>query len=97
MNNQTVKQALSKIIDPDMKIDIVNLGLIYDINLNDDTCTITMTMPTRSCQYGESIVSKTKKTVENLDGITNCIIDLVWDPIWTKERMSKLARLSLGM
>lgn len=97
MSTNEIKQVLSTIIDPDMEIDIVNLGLIYNIELNDTICKITMTMPTRSCQYGESIVDKIKKAIENLDGITQCNINLVWTPAWTKEKMTKLARLSLGM
>ncbi|MFC6324086.1 metal-sulfur cluster assembly factor [Companilactobacillus baiquanensis] len=94
---EKINQTLSTIIDPDMQIDIVNLGLIYNIEVTKTTCMITMTMPTRSCQYGESIVSKIKKAIEDLDGITTCNINLVWDPIWTKDKMSKLARLSLGV
>lgn len=97
MTTEEIKRALSKIIDPDMGIDIVNLGLIYNIEIVETDCTIEMTMPTRSCQYGESIVSKIKNTIENIDGIAHCHINLVWEPVWTKDRMTKLARLSLGM
>lgn len=97
MTIEEIKHTLSKIIDPDMGIDIVNLGLIYNIEISGTDCTVEMTMPTRSCQYGESIVSKTKKAIENIDGITNCYIKLVWEPVWTKDKMTKLARLSLGM
>ncbi|MQS51853.1 metal-sulfur cluster assembly factor [Companilactobacillus mishanensis] len=96
-NISLVKKQLSTVIDPDMEIDIVNLGLIYDVELNGTTCDVTMTMPTRSCRYGESIVQTVIKSVEALDFIDKCNLKMVWEPVWTKDRMTKIARLSLGV
>jgi len=92
-----IKNHLSEIIDPDMELDIINLGLIYDIELNQDICNIKMTMPTRSCQFGESITQNVIKAVEKIDFVSKCNLEMVWTPVWTKERMSKIARMTLGV
>ncbi|WP_125565238.1 metal-sulfur cluster assembly factor [Companilactobacillus insicii] len=61
---KTIRKHLFDVIDPDMKIDIINLGLIYNVELNDGICNIEMTMPTRSCQFGESMTQNVINTVE---------------------------------
>lgn len=95
--SEIIKEHLSQVIDPDMDVDIINLGLIYKIELDNDICNIEMTMPTRSCQFGESMTQNVIRTVENIDFISKCNLNMVWDPVWTKERMSKLARMTLGV
>lgn len=92
-----IKEHLSRVIDPDMDIDIINLGLIYNIEMNGDICDIEMTMPTRSCQFGESMAQNVIKTVEKIDFVSKCNLKIVWNPVWTKDRMSKLARMTLGV
>lgn len=92
-----IKNQLSTVIDPDMNIDIINLGLIYNINIHNNICNIDMTMPTRSCQFGESMTQNVINTVEKIDFVDKCNLTMVWSPVWTKERMSKLARMTLGV
>ncbi|WP_125590124.1 metal-sulfur cluster assembly factor [Companilactobacillus jidongensis] len=67
-----IRKQLSAVIDPDMEIDIINLGLIYSIELTNKICNIEMTMPTRSCQFGESMTQNVIKIVEDIGFVTKC-------------------------
>ncbi len=89
-------EKLSKVMDPELHIDIVSLGLIYKVKANDKKITVTMTLTTPGCPLAPVIDKLIKKALAPLKA-SEVVLDLVWEPAWTKERMSEEAKLQLGM
>lgn len=91
-----VYENLSKIVDPEVGFDIVSLGLIYDVKIDNDKAIITMTLSTRSCPLHELILGWVKEAALGVDGINECEIDLVWEPAWNIEMANEHVRKALG-
>lgn len=93
-----VMDALEKVIDPELGIDIVNLGLIYGVEIEKEKrAVITMTLTTMGCPLSDMLNDSIKKAAESVDGIKECEIQLVWYPIWDISKMSRYARVALGI
>ncbi|KRN98112.1 metal-sulfur cluster assembly factor [Companilactobacillus kimchiensis] len=93
-----VMAALETVIDPELAIDIVNLGLIYEVEVeNGDRAIITMTLTTMGCPLSDMLNDAIKKAAESVEGIKECEIQLVWYPMWDISKMSRYARVSLGI
>lgn len=93
-----VMGALEKVIDPELGIDLVNLGLIYDVDVDDDGhCTITMTLTTMGCPLGDFLNDAITEAATSVDGVNDCKINLVWEPVWGIDRMSRFAKIALGL
>lgn len=92
-----VLDALEEVIDPELGIDLVNLGLIYGIDVEDDNCTVTMTLTTMGCPLSEMINDDIHRVVTEVDGVNTCEINLVWYPIWSIDKMSRFAKIALGI
>lgn len=88
--------ALRGVIDPEIGLDIVELGLVYDVEVRGANVFVRMTMTTPACPMGESIVADADLQLRAVDGVDDVAVDLVWDPPWTPERMSPAAREMLG-
>lgn len=98
----TKEEILAKIApveDPEMRVGIVDLGLIYDVDFPDDrTANISMTLTTPGCPYGPQLIDAVKNAVMNLDGIEKVNVELVWEPPWNPAEMaSEYARDVLGI
>ncbi|WP_125766408.1 metal-sulfur cluster assembly factor [Lapidilactobacillus wuchangensis] len=90
--------ALEAVIDPELGIDIVNLGLIYEVELDEDgLCTIKMTLTTMGCPLTDYLSDQINQAVMQIPEVKDVEIDLVWYPQWTPELMSRYARISLGI
>ncbi|MFC6315011.1 metal-sulfur cluster assembly factor [Lapidilactobacillus achengensis] len=90
--------ALETVIDPELGIDIVNLGLVYEVELDDDgLCSIKMTLTTMGCPLTDYLSEAIDTAVMKLPEVNDVAIDLVWYPQWTPEMMSRYARISLGI
>lgn len=93
-----VMDALEEVIDPELGIDLVNLGLIYDVTVDDQgQCTVTMTLTTMGCPLGDFLNEAITNAVTSVDGIEKCDINLVWEPVWDISRMSRFAKVALGI
>jgi metal-sulfur cluster biosynthetic enzyme len=94
-----IVEALKPVQDPEIRIGVVDLGLIYDVVVNDQgEATVKMTLTTPACPYGEMLVTDVHRAVENLDGISKVEVVLVWDPPWDPQEMcSDLAKDQLGI
>lgn len=92
-----IMEALENVIDPELGIDIVNLGLIYGIEVEGSNCTVTMTLTTMGCPLSDMINNDIHQAVESVDGIDSCDINLVWYPIWDMTKMSRFAKIALGI
>ncbi|WP_294605529.1 metal-sulfur cluster assembly factor [uncultured Lactobacillus sp.] len=93
-----VYSALTGVIDPELQVDLISLGLIYDIKVDEknQTCTITMTLTTMGCPITEMLQNMIKESVLSI-GLRKCDINIVWNPQWSPKMMSREARLILGI
>ena len=89
---------VKKIYDPEIPVNIYELGLIYDILVQNDNCVkIKMTLTTPNCPVAESLPKEVKDTVMKVKDVKKVDLDLVWDPPWTKDMMSDAAKLELNL
>jgi FeS assembly SUF system protein len=94
----SVVEVLKSIYDPEIPVDIYELGLIYGVDISDDgDATITMTLTTPHCPVAESLPQEVELRAMSVPGIRDAVVDLVWDPPWDPSKMSDEARLELGM
>ena len=92
----SVVEVLKSIYDPEIPVDIYELGLIYDVDISEDG-DATMTLTTPHCPVAESLPNEVELRVLSVPGIRDAIVNLVWDPPWDPSKMSDEARLELGM
>lgn len=90
--------ALENVIDPELGIDIVNLGLVYDVDLDDaGMATVTMTLTSMGCPLGPVIVDQVKTALADLPEVKDTEVNIVWQPAWSKDNMSRYAKMALGV
>jgi FeS assembly SUF system protein len=90
--------ALKKVYDPEIPVDIWELGLIYDVFVTaDGVAAIKMTLTAPACPAAQILPGQVGAAAKTVDGITDAKVDVVWEPGWTKDRMSDVAKLQLGM
>ncbi|HEY9582166.1 MAG TPA: metal-sulfur cluster assembly factor [Savagea sp.] len=90
--------ALENVIDPELGIDIVNLGLVYDVALDEaGVATVTMTLTSMGCPMGPQIVGNIKQELLELPEVKEVEVDVVWSPPWSKDMMSRYAKMALGV
>lgn len=96
---EAVIAALKTVFDPEIPVNIYDLGLIYDVLINEETwhVDIKMTLTSPGCPVAQTFPGTVEQTVIQVEGVSDCTVELVWDPPWTQERMSEAARLELGM
>ena len=93
-----VLDALRTCFDPEIPVNIYELGLIYNINVEQGgAVTITMTLTSPHCPAAQSIPAEIEQKVKAISGVNDVKIDVVWDPPWDPSKMSEAARLQLGM
>ncbi len=88
---------IKKIYDPEVPVNIYDLGLIYDIQIVEKKAKIKMTLTTPNCPVAESLPKEVKDGVMQVEGIDNVDLELVWDPPWSKDMMSDAAKLELNL
>ncbi len=93
----TLIDTLKEVIDPELMINIVDLGLVYSVNQQDSKVNVEMTLTSPACPAGPQIIQQAKMALENLDDVDEAEITLVMTPPWTPERMTDEARDHLGM
>ena len=93
-----IVQALSKVFDPEIPVNIYELGLIYDVIVTaSGQVGVRMTLTAPACPAAQFLPSEVKRQVSSLPGVSDVVVDVVWDPPWDRDRMSDVARLQLGM
>ena len=88
---------IKKIYDPELPVNIYELGLIYEIKVDGKKAEIIMTLTTPNCPVAESLPKEVKEGAMQVDGIDDVDLQLVWDPPWTKDMMSEAAKLELNL
>ena len=100
-SEQLVWDQLKTCYDPEIPVDIVELGLIYDLSMENGKTgkkvSIKMTLTAPGCGMGPVIADEVDRKVNGLDGVEDVSVDLVWEPMWTRDMMSEAAQLELGM
>ena len=93
-----IVEVLSTVFDPEIPVNIYELGLIYEIAVDaDDVVGVRMTLTSPACPAAQSLPVEVVNKLKELPGITDAHVDIVWDPPWGKDRMSDAAKLQLGM
>ena len=90
---------IKKIYDPEIPVNIYELGLIYKIEVNEENkkVVVEMTLTSPNCPVAESLPNSVKENILKIDGINDVNLKLVWDPPWTKDKMSEAAKLELNL
>lgn len=97
VSDKDVRKALRKVKDPELNLDIVVLGLVYGIEIQDSHARVTMSLTTPFCPAGNQIVEEAKAAVEALEGIDTAEIELTFDPPWSPDRIDPIIRSALGI
>jgi len=99
VTEEQILEVLKPIEDPEIRIGVVDLGLIYRIDISDDgRVEIDMTLTAMGCPYGETLLGRVREAVEKIEGVTKVVVNLVWEPIWhPDERCSDEAKDKLGL
>ena len=94
---EKIINEIKKIYDPEIPVNIYELGLIYDVIINKNHVKIKMTLTTPNCPVAESLPKEVKEGAMQVEGIEDVDLELVWDPPWTKDMMSDAAKLELNL
>ena len=93
---EQVREALKGVIDPELGLNIVDLGLIYDVEVEDGQATVTMTLTSPGCPAGGMIMSGAQEAARGTEGVEDADVRLVWKPFWTPDRIDPDVRAALG-
>ena len=94
---EKVIEELRKIYDPEIPVDIYELGLIYDVSVKDKVVNVKMTLTSPNCPVAESLPKEVKDSILEINGVEKVDLDLVWEPPWDKSMMSEAAKLELNI
>ncbi len=94
---EKIIDEIKKIYDPELPVNIYDLGLIYDVKVEENKAKIKMTLTTPNCPVAESLPKEVKEGAMQVEGIEDVNLELVWDPPWSKDMMSDAAKLELNL
>ena len=97
LSDEQIKLALRKVKDPELNLNIMDLGLVYDVLVEDRTVTINMTLTSPGCPAGPQIMNDVERTVRNLPGVEDVMMNLVWEPYWSPDRIEPRVRAYMGL
>jgi len=97
VSKDEIVSVLKDCYDPEIPINIYDLGLVYDINIDNENVGIKMTLTAPGCMMGGMIAEEVKARVKAVSGVKDAQVDLVWDPPWTPDKMSTEAKAQMGI
>jgi metal-sulfur cluster biosynthetic enzyme len=97
LNETLILETLKQVIDPEIDCNIVDLGLVYDVNIHEGNVHVQMTLTTPGCPMHESIAWGVKAALLNLESVTDVEVDVVWDPPWNPTMMTEAGRARIGV
>jgi metal-sulfur cluster biosynthetic enzyme len=97
VSEDAVRTALRKVKDPELNLSVIDLGLVYEVLVEDDDVRIQMTLTSPGCPSGPEILSDAQRAVEAVEGVKSVDVELVWSPYWTPERIDPKVRAYLGL
>ena len=96
--SEEILDELLQVYDPEIPVNIVDLGLVYDVKLQDTgVCNVTMTLTSQACPEARTIPDVVKRRVNSIPGVKGTEVQIVWDPMWTPQRISSEGRAILGI
>lgn len=93
---ERIRASLRSVKDPELGVNIVDLGLVYEIEVEGGSARVTMTLTSPGCPAGGSILSGAQQAAESVEGIDSAEINLVWKPFWTPDRIDEKVRAAMG-
>jgi metal-sulfur cluster biosynthetic enzyme len=97
LTSETIRKALRAVKDPELNLNIIDIGLVYDAQVNEaGDVQVRMTLTSPGCPAGTEIIEDVKRVVSDLEGVKSVEVELVWDPYWTPEKMDPRVRAFLG-
>lgn len=96
-NTDDVYGQLKQVFDPEIPVNIVDLGLIYDVKLDGSNCTVTMTLTSQACPEAKTIPDVVRRRVGSLEGVEDVEVTIVWEPQWSPQLISPEGRQILGI
>ena len=97
VTEKDVRRALRRVKDPELNLDLMVLGLVYDIDITDTHVKARISLTSPFCPVAGSILEEAKQAIESVDGVESAEVELTFDPPWTPERIDPLIRSSLGI
>ena len=97
ITEEAVRKALRAVKDPELNLNIVDLGLVYDVEIEETAVVVRMTLTSPGCPAGPEIMTDAEQVVRGMEGVTDVQIELVWEPYWTPERIDPRVRAFLGL
>lgn len=97
VTEKDIRNALKTVKDPELDLDLVVLGLVYDIEVDGGDVHVVMSLTSPMCPVADQIILDARAAVEGVEGVESCDVDLTFDPPWTPERIAPLIRASLGL
>ena len=97
LNAETARTALRQVKDPELDMNIIDLGLVYDVEIEDGAVHVKMTLTSPGCPAGPMITNDAYRVLRGLDGVKDVDIEIVWEPYWTPERMDPRVRALMGL
>ena len=97
VTEKDIRDALKTVKDPELNLDLVVLGLVYDIDVNDRDVHVVISLTSPMCPVADQIVLDAKNAVAGVEGVENCEVNITFDPPWTPDRIAPLIRSSLGL
>jgi metal-sulfur cluster biosynthetic enzyme len=96
LDEDTVRAALRRVKDPELNLNIVDLGLVYSIAVTGPKVSIDMSLTSPGCPSGPEIMTAAEQQIRSLDGVEDVAVNLVWDPMWSPERIEPRIRAYMG-
>lgn len=100
MTTETIDKLYSElrqVFDPEIPVNIIDLGLVYDVQVEGDVCNVTMTLTSQSCPEAKTIPDVVKRRCNTVAGINSTKVEIVWEPAWTPQLISEEGRKILGI
>ena len=97
VTSEDVYTELRQVYDPEIPVNIVDLGLVYDVKIDGETCNITMTLTSQACPSAREIPEMMKRRVNTIDGIAGTEVEVVWEPQWGPQMISDEGKKVLGI
>ncbi len=97
VEKQMIEKAMQKVFDPELHLDVMSLGLIYDIRITESKVHILMSLTSPVCPYAPQLIDDVRRNASAVDGVKEVEVEITFSPPWGPDRMSEEARIALGM
>ena len=97
VSKEKVMETLKGVTDPEMHVNIVDLGLVYEVKIDKGMVVVVMTLTSPACPVGPMILDAVEQNIKKMDGVKGVKVDITWDPPWETDKMSEEAKMELGI